>query len=160
MQRVIWFLVVAAISLLPIRPAFAQNNGIFGYWKAIDSETGQPQTIIRLWEYQGKLIGSIVKVFPQPGKKNNPVCDECRGPLHNKPIIGLNFLWGFVRDGGDDRKWVNGNILDPRDGERYHCQLELADGGNKLNVFGYVRLLFKIGRTEVWLRASPEEVRS
>jgi uncharacterized protein (DUF2147 family) len=158
MQRVIWFLVVAAISLLPIGPAFAQNKGVFGYWKSINGETGKPQTIIRLWEYRGKLVGTIVKIFPKPGDNANPVCNECRGTQRNKPIIGLSFLWGFVRDEGDDQKWVNGNILDPRDGQQYHCQLELADGGNKLNIFGYVRLLFKIGKTDVWLRATPSEV--
>jgi uncharacterized protein (DUF2147 family) len=158
MQRVLCLLVFGATLLLPMRTAFAQNHSIFGYWKSINSDTGKPQTIIRLWEYRGKLVGSIVKIFPQPGDDKNPVCSECRGAQHNKPIVGLNFLWGFVRDGENGRKWVNGNILDPRDGENYHCQLEVVEGGNKLNVFGYIQLLVKIGRTDVWLRASPSEV--
>jgi uncharacterized protein (DUF2147 family) len=160
MPRALWYVLVTAFLLSPIEPAFAQDEGVFGYWKTIDDETGKPQAVIRLWEYQGKLVGRIVKLFPKPGEEANPVCDECSGSLHNKPVIGMTFLWGFVRDQGNDRKWTNGEIVDPDSGDQYHCQLELTDGGKKLEVFGYIRLLVKVGRTEVWLRASPEDLQS
>ena len=68
------------------------------------------------------------------------------------------FLWGFVPDQDNHRKWVDGKIVDPDNGEQYNCQMELVDGGRKLEVFGYIDLLIKIGRTEVWQRASKKDL--
>jgi uncharacterized protein (DUF2147 family) len=158
MYRIVWSLLVVAFLSLPVRSALAQNQGIFGYWKTFDADTGKPSSIVQLWESKGKLVGRIVKIYPEPGEAKNPVCDECEGRLHNVPLIGMNFLWGFVRDEGSDRKWVNGEIVDPDNGEQYHCQMELVDGGRKLEVFGYINLIIKVGRTEVWKRASQKDL--
>ena len=154
----IWFFVVVAISLLPIQSAFAQNKGVFGYWKTINKDTGKPEAIFRLWEDQGKLVGRIVKVFLKPGEKM-PLCSDCTGAQRNKPRLGLMGLWGFVRDDGSDIKWVDGKILNPEDGKVYNSQIDLSEDGKKLNVYGYIRLLVKIGGTSVWERPTAEEMK-
>jgi hypothetical protein len=101
------FLVIAAILLLPVQSAFAFDKGILGYWKATDAD-GKPQSVFKLWEYQGKLIGRIVKLFPKPDENRNPICTGCTGAQHNKPHLGLIFLWGFVPDPDNDKKWTDG----------------------------------------------------
>ncbi len=55
-------------------------------------------------------------------------------------------------------EWKDGSILDPKNGKTYHCQLKVTDQGKKLKVFGYIRIIFKIGRTQVWLKATPEDM--
>jgi uncharacterized protein (DUF2147 family) len=152
------FLVIAALLLLSIRPAFAYDKSILGYWKATDTD-GKPQSVFRLWEYKGKLVGTILKTFPKPGDKPNPVCNGCRGTLNNKSVIGLNFLWGFVPDPDDGKKWTDGTIVDPSDGKEYHAQVEVADGGKKLKLFAYIKLLVKLGRTNEWSRPTPEDMK-
>jgi uncharacterized protein (DUF2147 family) len=154
MCRGIWSFIVALLLLSPVQLTLAQKAGVPGYWKTVDDKTGELKSIVRLWEEGGKLRGRVVKVYKDP----NRICDKCSGRLHNRPYIGLDFLWGFVRDKDDPNKWVDGEIVDPKDGSQYHCQLELTDGGKKLEVFGFIRVLFKIGRTQVWLRASPSDV--
>jgi uncharacterized protein (DUF2147 family) len=158
MKRLTRPALIALFLLLPVRSAFAENVGVPGYWKTYDDKTGKLTSIVRIWEQNGKLVGRVVKLFPQPDEDPNPKCDKCSGPLRDKPVLGMVFLWGFVRDNGSNHKWVNGAIVDPDDGSQYHCQLELTDGGKRLEVFGYIRVLFKIGRTQVWLRASQRDL--
>jgi len=138
--------------------ASAENKGVYGYWKHVDEETGKTQSIFKLFEYQGKLVGKIVKVFPKNGKSAQTLCTECEGRQKNKPVAGLIFFWDFVRDDDDKNKWVDGKILNPEDGKTYSAEAELADGGQSLKVFGYVRLLVKVGGTSTWKRPTPAEL--
>ena len=59
------------------------------------------------------------------------------------------FMWGFYKKGD---KWVEGEIVDPENGKQYHCQVYTADDGKELKVYGYIKLLVKIGRTQTWIR--------
>jgi uncharacterized protein (DUF2147 family) len=155
----IGLLVLASILALSKERAFAGDTGVLGYWKHVDDDTGKAQSIFRLFEYQGKLVGRIVKVFPKAGKKPQTICDECTGKQKNKPVVGLIFFWDFVRDADDNKKWVDGKILNPEDGKTYNAEAELSEDGKKLKVFGYIRILFKIGGSSVWQRPSPDELR-
>jgi uncharacterized protein (DUF2147 family) len=44
-----------------------------------------------------------------------------------------------------------GDILDPNNGKVYHVKLTLTDGGNKLDVRGYIGVPI-LGRTQTWSR--------
>lgn len=159
----IGFVLLAALSLFSTQRVVAVDSGaseggVFGYWKRIDEETGKPQSFFRLWEDKGKLIGKIIKVLPTPGKKPQEVCSECTGSQKDKPVNGLIFLWGFTREQGKPNKWVDGKVLNPENGKTYNCEVELSEDGKTLNVYGYLRLLVKLGGTSQWQRATPEEV--
>jgi uncharacterized protein (DUF2147 family) len=153
MSRLAWSVLFALLLLSPVRAAFAQNTGVPGFWKTFYDD-GKPKSIVKLWEEGGKLRGRVVKVYVQPER----ICDKCEGSLHNKPMVGLSFLWGFVRDTDNPNKWVDGEIVDPKDGKQYHCQMELTEGGKKLEVFGYIRMLIKVGKTQVWVRAAQSDL--
>jgi uncharacterized protein (DUF2147 family) len=151
-------LVLAAVFALSTHTASAEDKSVLGYWKHVDDDTGKAQSIFRLFEYKGKLVGRIVKVFPTPGKKAQTTCSECTGRQRDKPVVGLIFFWDFVRDGDDSKKWVDGRILNPEDGKTYNAEAELSEDGKTLKVFGYVRILFKIGGSSVWQRPTPQEL--
>lgn len=142
------FISILAISVAFLfQQAFAAELSPFGTWKTIDDETGKPKSIVELWEDKGELKGRIVKLL-NPSEPN-PVCDECSGSKKNKPIEGLEFVWGLKKD---DDIWTGGKILDPANGKEYKANIEVVDGGNKLEVRGYIGFAL-IGRTQVWVKA-------
>jgi uncharacterized protein (DUF2147 family) len=126
-----------------------------GLWKTVDDKTHVVRSIVRIWEEGGRLKGRIEKGFPLPGEDPNEPCSKCPEPFKNKPKIGLEFLWGFKPDGD---RWVDGSILDPDEGKIYHCELIPAADGKSLRVFGYIRIIFKIGRSQTWLRGSEADL--
>ncbi len=130
-------------------------DGVEGYWKTIDDKTNEVKSIVKIWREDGALKGRIEKLFPKPGEDPDPVCDKCKGDKKDEKILGMVFMWKFENDDGE---WVNGKILDPENGKVYHCSLELDDNGAKLNVFGYIKVIFKIGRTQTWLRANETDL--
>ncbi len=125
-----------------------------GYWKTIDDKTKKPRSIVKIWEQDGELRGRIEQLLREPNEEQDPLCDQCKGEKHNKKIIGLEFLGGFKRQASG---WSDGWVLDPKDGNVYHGTLEVIEDGAKLKLFGYIRILFKIGRSQTWERVRPED---
>jgi uncharacterized protein (DUF2147 family) len=128
--------------------AHAQMSSPIGDWRTIDDHTGKPRSIVRVWEREGVLYGTIETIFPQPGQPAEPVCDKCSGSFKNKPVKGMNILWDMKREGN---KWGGGHVLDPDNGHIYKGTVEVVDGGRRLRLHGYVGLSF-IGRTQYWER--------
>ena len=153
-----WLVVVlASFVVLPAEPAVAADKGAAGYWKSIDKETGKVQGVFRLWEDKGKLVGKILKSYPKAGKKAQETCTECAGAQKDKPVVGLIFFWGFSHDEENPRKWVDGKVLNPEDGNVYNAEATLSEDGQSLDVYGYIRVLVKLGGTSTWTRISATE---
>lgn len=130
------------------------SQSAVGYWQTIDDVTNQPKAIVQIWESSGKkLSGRIVKVFPRPGVVPQTLCTACKGEKRNKPIVGMIILTGLTSKKNHPTEWVGGEILDPKNGKVYHCNIKLIDNGAKLAVRGYLGLpLF--GRSQTWIRIS------
>lgn len=122
------------------------QNTVIGKWKTIDDETNQPKSIVEITEKDGKVYGKIIKLFPEPGKDPDPVCDKCSqdDARYNKKIIGMEIIKGLSKD---NTEYSGGTILDPADGRVYRCKIWLS--GNNLMVRGYWGPFF---RTQTWLR--------
>ena len=89
-----WLIAFAVLATLAPRSVAAGEATAVGYWKTIDNDTGKPLSYVRLWEDRGKLIGKVVKQFPQPnGEKAQAICTECPGAQKGKPVLGMIFLW-------------------------------------------------------------------
>lgn len=132
----------------------SEINSPVGNWKVIHDKTGRLVSVIKIWkESDGSLKGRIEKFFPKPGKTPNPVCKKCSGEKKNQPVVGLECMWGFK---GSGSHWENGKVLDPESGRVYSCQMDVFENGQKLKVFGYVQLIFKIGKSLVWVRDLEE----
>ncbi len=145
-----------AAFALPIGIARADDVSTtpVGYWKTIDDKTHQARSIVRIVELNGQLRGTIVKLLAPPKDDPDPICKKCTGNKKNKRVRGLEFLWGFKREA---RGWSDGYVLDPEEGQTYHGSIQVIDGGKRLKLFGYVRVIIKIGRSQVWERASSGE---
>ena len=149
----------ALLSTQTVSADSLRDEGVYGYWKSIDKDTGKTQSIFKLYEHDGKLAGKIVKVFPKPGEEYDPICHKCDGYRKDKPKIGMVFFWGFVPSKDKPRKWVDGKILNPDNGKTYGSEVTLSEDGKSLSVYGYIRILFKIGGTSVWKRPTSTELK-
>ena len=128
--------------------AAAQAATPAGLWKTYSDRTGQADGLVRITEANGELEGMVEKVFSPPAASANPLCEECRGELHNQPIVGMKILRRMRREGDG---YSGGEILDPDEGRVYRCTLRMVDAGRKLEVRGYVGIAL-FGRTQVWDR--------
>lgn len=139
-----WKLSVLAVLSFFIS-SFAYAASPAGNWTTTDDQTGRKRAVVHISASGGNLSGSIVKVFPQPG--DTGICSKCPGSFKNKPIKGLQIIWGLKDKGNGE--WDGGQILDPKTGKVYKAKMTLK--GNKLYVRGYVGIS-ALGRTQVWSR--------
>ena len=98
----------------------------------------------------GKFYGKIVWL-KEPTKSGRPKVDD-KNPkkeLQNQPIVGLQILKGFHKDGEDG--YEDGTIYDPTNGKTYDCKMTYK--GKTLSIRGYVGISL-FGRTTIWERAS------
>lgn len=124
------------------------NTDVTGSWKTIDDETGKAKSIVKLYKKDGKLYGKITKLFRAADEEQNPLCDECEGTLHNKPILGMQIINGLELD--DDEWEGDDGILDPKNGKLYDCKIWVdEDDSDVLNVRGYIGFIY---RTQTWHR--------
>ena len=134
------------LCLLPVA-AFAQNTPV-GKWRTIDDKTGKPKSIVEIYETTtGTLAAKVLEVL-QSDKGPHPLCDACKGDRHNKPVEGMVIAWGLKHEGDT---WDDGRILDPHNGKEYSAKMTPIEGGQKLEVRGYMGFSL-LGRTQVWIR--------
>ena len=139
-------LLALPISLSPL--AFAAESPA-GRWQTIDDETGKPKSIVEIQQAaDGSLTGKVVEILHSEHGPN-PLCDECEGERKNQPITGMTILWDLKPDG--EQVWSNGTILDPANGKTYRSKATLLDGGDKLEVRGYIGIE-ALGRSQTWVR--------
>lgn len=116
-----------------------------GSWKTVDDRNGNTRSIVQIEEKNGLLEGKVTQIFLQSCEPPEPVCSKCPGERKNAKIVGMNFLWGFKREGG---KWTEGYILDPANGTTYRSVIWLEDS-DTLKVRGYWGIFW---RTQTWRR--------
>jgi uncharacterized protein (DUF2147 family) len=133
-------LVLAAFSVC----AYAQQSPA-GLWKTVDDKTGQPRSLVRVYEENGKWFGKIEKSLNPNGRK---VCDKCPDDRKNKPMVGLVVIRNLAKDGTE---YSGGDIVDPDNGRIYKCKVWTTDGGKKLSVRGFIGFSL-IGRSQTWTR--------
>lgn len=140
-------LTLATGLLLIAGSAFAATDTPVGTWKTIDDKTQQPKSIVEITDNNGELQAKVVKVL-NSDEGPNPICKKCDGARKNQPVEGMTIMWGVTKD---DDVWDGGKILDPKNGKEYKVKLTLIDGGQKLDVHGYIGFAL-LGRSQVWER--------
>ena len=126
--------------LLLAFPARAQSP--IGVWRTIDDETGQPKSLVRIYERNGALFGDIVTLLPE-----GRLCSPCAARFEGRNLRGETVIRNLRRDGNE---WSGGTITDPKSGRTYRAKMSL-DGPNRLRVRGYLGVSL-LGRTQVWER--------
>jgi uncharacterized protein (DUF2147 family) len=143
---------LAAIALFAFAThALAQvrASSPVGTWQTFDDDTHAPKALVEIANRAGVLSGRIVKLFPAPGDDPNPRCADCSGERRDQPVLGMDILWNFRRDGDH---WDGGEVLDPESGDIYRATLHLRDDAT-LVVHGYIGIPL-LGRSQVWTRAT------
>ena len=135
--------IVLLVIVFFAQASFGQT--VFGVWKTIDDETGEPKSHVKVYKKDGKLFGRVIKLLP---KATTNTCDGCPGDKNGKSLLDVDIIWDMESD--DGKVWDDGEIVDPAGGKVYSCKLKL-DGDNKLDVRGYFGFSF-IGRSQTWHR--------
>jgi uncharacterized protein (DUF2147 family) len=139
--------VLAALAFVA-GSAFAQGSPV-GVWKTIDDKTKTERAQVRITEAGGTFTGRIEKLLAADAKPDS-VCDKCSDDRKDKPIVGMEIIRG-VKKAEADNTWEGGTILDAGEGKVYRVRLQLADGGKRLEVRGFVGTPM-LGRTQTWVR--------
>ena len=136
-----------AAALLTPLIALAQSTPV-GLWKTIDDDGKTAKSLVRISEQAGTLTGSIDKLL-DPKSAPDAKCDKCTDDRKGQPMAGLQIIRGVKAE--SEGQWGGGEILDPASGKTYKTRLKPIDGGQRLEVRGYVGApLF--GRTQTWVR--------
>ena len=120
------------------------NAQITGMWKTIGDQDGTEKSIVEIYEKEGKYYGRVVKLLPAA---KHTTCENCPGPLKNKPITGMVVLKDLEKTHNGAS---NGKAIDPSSGKTYNCFIEL-ENPDKLKLRGYIGVP-TLGRTQYWYR--------
>jgi len=121
------------------------SQTIFGKWENRDEDTGEVNSIVEVYEKDGKAYAKIIEITETI--RRDDLCTKCEGENKGKPILGMDILTGLTKT---DNKWTNGKILDPKRGQIFDCTISLQEK-NKLKIRGYLGVSF-LGRTVYWNR--------
>jgi len=125
-------------------PALAQGPSPVGVWRTIDDETGEPKSLVRIFEEGGKLVGEIQTLLPE-----GRMCNSCVEPYRGTDARGTRILRGFSQRGDT---WRGGRILNIADGKDYKAKMKVQPDGT-LRVWGYVVIDTPATRkAQVWER--------
>ncbi len=131
------FFMLTFCSMLVAQP-------IDGFWKHVNSKTGETQCIISIYEYQDKRYGRMVCTFDASGKMNDNLytpIDRAEKISGSPYYCGMDLLWDLQKSGSKFR----GKIVDPRSGKIYSASIWTKN--DNLIVRGE---LFFFGKSEVW----------
>jgi uncharacterized protein (DUF2147 family) len=128
--------------------AMAQMTPV-GLWKTIDDKDGSAKSEIRIIETNGVVSGKVERIL-DPEAKPGEKCVECSDERKDQPILGMEILRGLKKADGKDI-WEGGNVLDPKNGKIYKATVTPIEGGQKLQMRGYIGFFY---RTQTWIRVN------
>ncbi len=140
-------IVLGLLGLTALAHAADPLNGTS--WKTIDDKTNKPKAVVKFTEQSNGTLTASIQSILTPGEEN--ACTKCEGPYHNKSLKGLRIVSGLKNSGGSS--YEGGTILDPQSGKTYKLKGQIADGGKKLELRGYIGVA-ALGRNQTWIRAN------
>ena len=122
------------------------SQSVLGNWKTIDDKTGKAKSILEVYIKGERLYAKVIRILERG--KEDATCLECKGPLKDQPIMGMQIINGLA--GNKRNEYSGGTILDPENGQTYRCKIWLdEDNPNELRVRGYLAFFY---RTQTWIR--------
>lgn len=147
MKKLVLFTLVACFLSVA---GYAQSgaDAITGVWFNKDKDAK-----IQIYKKGAEFFGKIIWLKNAKNEQGQDRKDD-KNPddnLKKRTINGLEILKSFKYD-GDEEKWSEGTIYDPKSGKTYSCKITLKDK-NSMNVRGFIGVSL-IGRTDVWTRTN------
>ncbi|NBX55642.1 MAG: DUF2147 domain-containing protein [Betaproteobacteria bacterium] len=139
------------LACLAALPAMAQLTPV-GVWHTIDDRTNEPKGEVIITEVNGMIVGRVGRAL-KPDPKAKRVCDDCKDDRKDQAIVGMEIIRGVKKEGAQAVWAGGGKILDPNEGKEYTVRLTPIEGGQKMQVRGYIGPFY---RTQIWLRADSE----
>lgn len=136
------------ISLFLFSSTILVGQSVEGRWTTYNEQTGSALSVIEIMKSGNSIEGRVSQILLEPYQGEDPICTKCSSERKDKKVVGMNFLWGFKKDGNS---WTTGKILDPESGEIYASKLWFDDA-NTLQVRGYAGPLDLFYRTQTWKR--------
>jgi uncharacterized protein (DUF2147 family) len=112
------------IVLILASSTILAGQSVEGRWTTYNEQTGSALSVIEIVKSGNSIEGKVSQILLEPYQGEDPICTKCSGERKDKKVIGMNFLWGFKKDGDS---WTTGKILDPESGEIYASKLWLDD---------------------------------
>ena len=119
-----------------------------GLWKTIDDGSKKEKSLIRITESGGVFSGKLEKLL-DGADKPDAVCDKCSDDRKDKPVVGMTLIKQVKHSESNPERWDGGEILDPNNGKTYKVRLTPIDGGQKLEVRGFIGPFY---RNQIWTR--------
>jgi uncharacterized protein (DUF2147 family) len=113
----------ALLSLCCLCCSVLFAGDIGGFWKNFDEDSGKPDSVIAVYEYQGKYYGRIIGTYDEEGKMTDTIYapKEKATKMKGSPFYcGLDIIWDLETDDGSR---YSGKILDPEKGSVYDAEL-------------------------------------
>lgn len=101
--------------------------------------------MVRIAPCGERLCGTVVRVLAKGARVPLADVNNPDRSLRSHPLVGLQVLTGFVRDGSS---WTGGRAYDPKTGRSYKARLAPAGDGS-LTVTGCILFLCK---SQSWAR--------
>lgn len=121
-----------------------------GLWRSIDDETKQPKAEIRIGQNAAGVLSGVVEKSLAAVANTDPLCTLCTDDRKGQPKIGMEIIRGGLQAPGK-AVWEGGKILDPENGKIYSLRLSPSEGGQKLEVRGFIGTPL-LGRSQTWIR--------
>ncbi|RED52164.1 DUF2147 domain-containing protein [Aestuariispira insulae] len=136
--------VAAAILMMGMTDARADDSAVFGTW-----ETKDGKSHVKIENCEDGICGKIVWLKEPTTEDGQPKLDRLNkdDKLKTRPLLGLTMLNGFV-PGDDNNHFDDGTIYNPSDGNSYSSEMALLEDGN-LKVEGCVLFICK---EQIWTR--------
>lgn len=62
-----------------------QSLGIFGKWKTVDDETGSNESIVEIYEKEGRVFGRVIEILKLFDEK--AIYKDCEGEYKDKQVL-------------------------------------------------------------------------
>lgn len=125
---------------------------IVGFWKTVDEHTSKAQSIVAIYEYQGKYYGRIIATLGDDGKIEDSIYspkERAPGVVGHPYYSGLDIIYDIQKEGD---RYKDGKILDPEEGKVYDAEIWKENG----NLIVRGEVLF-FGRNQTWPPATEND---
>ncbi len=127
-------------------------EGIEGYWKSLNDDTGKTECVVVVYKYQDKYYGRIVATYDKNGVMTETwehPKDRAPGVVGTPYYCGLDLIWDLKPSGNT----YKGKVVDPEKGNIYRAETWIDPKGN----FILRGKLLCFGRNKTWPPAKDSD---